>query len=61
MSLLSKITNPEKSTQFKVVKDHNSNRVNDLLLKNKIPNTLHDTLLSFRDTERVFEKKGNIF
>ena len=57
MSLLSKITNPEKSTQFKVVKDHNSNRVNDLLLKNKRPITLHDTLLTFRDTGRAFEKR----
>ena len=37
---LSKITNPEKSSQFKLVKDHNSNRVNDLLIKNTIPITL---------------------
>ena len=36
MSPLSKITNPENTTQFKLVKDHNSNRVNDLLMKNKI-------------------------
>ena len=40
MSPLSKITNPENSSQFKLVKDHNSNRVNDLLTKNKIPITL---------------------
>ena len=33
LSPLSKITNPENSIQFKLVKDHNSNRVNDLLLK----------------------------
>ena len=30
---LSKITNPEKTSQFKLVKHHNSNRVNDLLNK----------------------------
>ena len=30
MSPLSKITNPENTSQFKLVKDHNSNRVNDL-------------------------------
>ena len=29
MSLLSKITNPQNSSQFKLVTDHNSNRVND--------------------------------
>ena len=35
MSPLSKITNPENSTLFKLVKDNNSNRVNDLLIKNR--------------------------
>ena len=40
MSPLSKITNPEHTSQFKLVKDHNSNRVNDLLIKNTIPITL---------------------
>ena len=32
MSPLSGITNPENTTQFKLVKDPNSNRVNDLLI-----------------------------
>ena len=50
MSLLSKITNPENTSQFKLVKDHNSNRVNDLLMKNKIPITLYGNMLTFRDT-----------
>ena len=40
MSPLSKITNPENTSQFKLVKDHNSNRVNDLLIHNTIPVTL---------------------
>ena len=58
MSPLSKITNPENSTQFKLIKDHNSNRVNDLLIKNTIPITLHDNLLTFRDTNKQIELKG---
>ena len=33
LSPLSKITNPEITSQFKLVKDHNSNRVNHLLQK----------------------------
>ena len=37
MSLLSKITNPENASQFKLVKDSSSNRVNDL--KKKQDNT----------------------
>ena len=40
MSPPSKITNPENTSQFRLEKDHNSKRVNDLLMKNKIPITL---------------------
>ena len=60
MSPLSKITNLENSTQFKLVKDSSSNRVKDLLIKNTIPVTLHDKLLRFRDKGRVFELKGDL-
>ena len=60
MSPLSKITIPENSTQFKLVKDHNSNRVNDLLLKNNIPFNLYGNILTFRDTGKEFELKGDL-
>ena len=60
MSPLSKITNPENTSQFKLVKDHNSNRVNDLLMKNKIPITLYGNMLTFRDTGKEFELKGDL-
>ena len=60
MSPLSKITNPENSTQFKLVKDSSSNRVNDLLIHNTIPITLYNNLLTFRDTGKEFELKGNL-
>ena len=59
MSPLSKITNAENTTQFKLVDDHNSNRVNDLLIKNTIPITLYNNMLTFRDTAREFEMKGD--
>ena len=59
MSPLSKITNPENTSQFKLVKDHNSNRVNDLLMKNKIPITLYGNMLTFRDKNKQFELKGD--
>ena len=55
---LSKITKPQSSTQFRLVKDSISNRVNDLLIKNTIPITLHDNLLTSRDTGKVFELNG---
>ena len=44
MSPLSKIINLENSTQFKLVKDSCSNRVNDLLIHNTIPITLYNNL-----------------
>ena len=60
LSPLAKITNPENSTQFKLVKDSSSNRVNDLLIHNSIPLTLQDNLLTFRDSNKQFELKGDL-
>ena len=60
MSPLSKITNPENTTQFRLVKASSSNRVNDLLIHKTIPITLHDNLLTFRDTGKIFELKGDL-
>ena len=60
LSPLSKITNPENTSQFKFVKDSNSHRVNDLLVHNTISITLHDNLLTFRHTNKVFELKGDL-
>ena len=58
MSPLSKITNPENTSQFTLVKDHNSNRVNDLKINKTIPITLYGNILTFRDTGKQFELKG---
>ena len=60
ISPLSRITNPENTTQFKLVKDHISNRVNDLLINNTIPITLYGNILTFRDTGKNFELKGDL-
>ena len=57
---LSKITNPENTSQFKLVEDFTSNRVNDLLIHNTIPVTLHDKLLTFRDTGKILESKRDL-
>ena len=58
-SLLSKITNHENTSQYKLVRDPSSKRVNDLLIKNTIPITLHNNLLTFRDTGKVSELKAD--
>ena len=60
MSPLSKITNPENASHFKLVKDSNSIRVNDLKLNKTIPITLYNNMLTFRDTGKEFELKGDL-
>ena len=60
LSLLAKIFNPEETTQFKLVKYSSSNRVNDLKINNSIPFTLYNNILTFRDTGKEFELKGDL-
>ena len=60
LSPLSKITNPEFTGQLNFVKDSNSISVNDLLIYNTIPVSLKDNLLTFRDTRKIFELKGDL-
>ena len=48
----SKITNLENTSQFKLLKDSTSIRFNDLKINKSIPVTLHDNLLTFRDTNK---------
>ena len=60
MSPLSRITNPENSSQFKLVKDPSSIRVNDLKINKTIPITLYGNMLTFRDTNKQFELKGDL-
>ena len=60
LSLLSKITNLENTSQLKLVKDSTSNRNNDLKINKTIRVTLHDNLLTFRDTIKQFELKGEL-
>ena len=59
ISPLSRITNPENSSQFKLVKDPSSNRVNDLKINKTIPITSYGNMLTFRDTNKQFELKGD--
>ena len=59
-SPLSKITNPEITSQFKLVKDFSSNRVKDLLIHNTIPVTLYDNLFLFRDTNKEIKLERDV-
>ena len=59
LSPLAKITNLENSTQYKLVKDSNLNGVNDLKINKSIPITLYNNMLTFPDSGKVFELKGD--
>ena len=60
MSLFSITTDPENTSQYKLVNKSNSNRINDLLLHNTIPVNLYDNLLTFQDTGKKFDLEGNL-
>ena len=60
MSSLYKITNPENSSQFKLVTNSSSNRVIDSLIHNTTPFTLFNNFLTFRDTGKEFELKREL-
>ena len=60
LSPLAKFFNPENSTQFKLINDSTSDRVNDLKINKSIPITLYNNILTFRDTGKEFELKGNL-
>ena len=57
LSPQSKITNPKNTSQSNLVKDHNSNKVIDLIIHNTIPVTLSNNLVTFGDTGKEFELK----
>ena len=59
-SPLPKVTDPENTTQFTLVRDSNSISVKDLSMKNTIPITVYNNMLTFRDTGREFKLKGEL-
>ena len=60
LSPLSIFTNPEKKSQFKLVKHPNSNKVNDLLKHNTIAVFLYNNLFTFLDTDLKFVLQGDL-
>ena len=54
LSRLSKITNTENTSQFKLVEDPNSNRVKKFLINKSVSVFLYNKLLTFRDIDKKF-------
>ena len=55
----SNITNCEHTSQFELLKDPQTNRVNDLSLDKTKPVNFDDNLLTFFDTDKEFEMGGD--
>ena len=60
LSPLSKLTNPEHTSQTKLVKDPDSKKVNDLFITKTVPVTLYIRLISFPDTNKKFKLQGDL-
>ena len=51
---------PENKSQFRLKKDLNSTKMNDLLIKEGIPVTLVSNMLIFRDCNKSFKLEGDL-
>ena len=60
LSLLSKITNPQHTIRFQLVKDLDSNTVKDVLVNKTLPVTLYESLILLRDTDKKLELEGEL-
>ena len=60
LSPLSEITNQDHASQFKLVKYRDLNRVINRLLIKTVQVIVYDNLLTFRDTDKKNELKGEL-
>ena len=60
MSPSSKNSNPEHTSQLELLKDPNTKRVKDLLIRETIPVTLCNSLLTYPLTDKKCKLKGDL-
>ena len=59
-SSLVNLFKPENKSQFRLKKDLTSTRMNDVLINGGIPVSIHDNMLTFRDSNRSFKLDGDL-
>ena len=59
-SSLVNLFKPENKSQFKLIKDQNSIRMNNFLINAGIPVNLYSNILTFRDSNKYFELDGDL-
>ena len=59
-SSLFNLFKPENKSQFKMIEDQISIRMNNFLMKTSIPVTQYSNMLTFRDTNKSFKLDGDL-
>ena len=59
-SSLISLCKPENTSQIRLIKDHNSIRMNDFLTNGGIPVCLYSNMLTFGDSNKSFKLSGNL-
>ena len=60
-SSLIEVIKSDNKGQFRLTKDPNSTKLNDFLFNEKVPVTIFNNMLTFRDTKKVFKIKGDLY
>ena len=59
-SSLVNLFKPEHKSQFRIIKDLNSNKMNEFLINGGIPVTLFSNMLTFRDSIKSIKLDGDL-
>ena len=59
-SSLVEVFKKDNKSQFRLRKDHNSNKMNDFLIHGTIPVTIFSNMMTFRDSNKSFKLEGDL-
>ena len=60
-SSLIEVLKSDNKGQFRLIKDPNSTKPNDFLINEKVPVTIFNNMLTFRDTNKIFKLEGDLY
>ena len=60
-SSLIEVLKSDNKGQFRLIKDPNSTKRNDFLINEKVPVTIFNNMLTFRDTKKIFKLEGDLY
>ena len=60
-SSLIEVLKSDNKGQFRIIKDPNSTKPNDFLINEKVPVTIFNNMLTFRETNKIFKLEGDLY